>query len=412
MWHGRSNGTQTSGSASPAAGAPLLDDRGERLVFIDGLRGVAALAVMFFHFFHADISPVHAPLTRVFPAPLQALLRNGDLGVVVFFVLSGFVIAYTLRGRDITFGYAGNFMLRRSVRLDPPYWTMNGIRLGWQAALWHKQAAAFLWSIGGPWSVLANMFYLQDILRNNGLPQIAAIIGVAWTLCLEVQFYLALITLLALSCWARRRWGRLAGSAVFLAIAVPLTLISLYVWFAQRSFNFLGMWFMFAAGTALWWTLRGRVRASWLCAMVTLIAIGGLWRSDGRALMTVATVCILYAGARSRGMYRWLDNRVIQYFGRISYSLYLSHLIVAAPVLMLVWTHSDKSRVAAVCAYVASCAVAIGFADLLHRLIEAPCIRWSHRLKPAVIRQRATSATPTPVAVIGPDLDDAEPLAI
>ena len=60
-------------------------------------------------------------LTSVLPLSLPKILRHGDLGVEVFFVLSGFVIAHQ-RGRPITPAFAGRFALRRAIRLDPPYY--------------------------------------------------------------------------------------------------------------------------------------------------------------------------------------------------------------------------------------------------------------------------------------------------
>ena len=56
------------------------------------------------------------------PAPLETALKLGFVGVDIFFVLSGFVIAYSVREARITPRFLGRFALRRSIRLDPPYW--------------------------------------------------------------------------------------------------------------------------------------------------------------------------------------------------------------------------------------------------------------------------------------------------
>ncbi len=63
------------------------------------------------------------------PEWLRAISRYGTYGVQVFFVLSGFVIAHSLRDNPLTRASIGNFMLRRQIRLDPPYWTMLAIAL-------------------------------------------------------------------------------------------------------------------------------------------------------------------------------------------------------------------------------------------------------------------------------------------
>ena len=56
-------------------------------------------------------------------APVDWIARNGFLGVDIFFVISGFVIALSVSKGAPTFGYFGRFIVRRSIRLDPPYWS-------------------------------------------------------------------------------------------------------------------------------------------------------------------------------------------------------------------------------------------------------------------------------------------------
>src|SRR5436190_11512452 len=90
-----------------------------RFTYVDALRGLAAFWVAGHHFYPGVSNHYQAPS---FFEPLPTILFYGGCGVDVFFVLSGFVIAYTVREAQITFGYFGNFMLRRSVRLEAPYW--------------------------------------------------------------------------------------------------------------------------------------------------------------------------------------------------------------------------------------------------------------------------------------------------
>lgn len=83
------------------------------------MRGLAALAVVLFH----AVEGKHIPLLQAaMPSWCESLIRHGHLGVAVFFVLSGFVISHSLNDIRVTFPVAGRFMVRRSIRLDPPYW--------------------------------------------------------------------------------------------------------------------------------------------------------------------------------------------------------------------------------------------------------------------------------------------------
>ena len=130
-----------------------------RIQTVDALRGLAALAVVFYH--------VQGALSRGaqpwFPDPARRLTEGGHFGVNVFFVLSGFVIARSVRDGSMTLGYLGRFTLRRSIRLDPPYWTAVIL----EVLLIYVGLAIFP-SLATPVpsmpQLLAHTVYLQDIL--------------------------------------------------------------------------------------------------------------------------------------------------------------------------------------------------------------------------------------------------------
>jgi peptidoglycan/LPS O-acetylase OafA/YrhL len=98
-----------------------------RFTFVDALRGLASLWVVGHHFYPGVANDYQS---QPFPEPFPTLMRYGGCGVDVFFVLSGFVIAFTVRDAAINFRYFGNFMLRRSVRLEPPYWVTILLAVG------------------------------------------------------------------------------------------------------------------------------------------------------------------------------------------------------------------------------------------------------------------------------------------
>ena len=167
-----------------------------RLPALDMLRGIAALMVAIFHFYTTSLLPERLRL----PVWADAAFRGGYLGVDVFFVLSGLVIAMTLPESPITWKYIGRFALRRSVRLDPPYWVTLAFASAIYAALGDPPSAR---------SVLAHIFYLQNILGFQN------IVSPFWTLCYEIQFYLALVVLV----WLGQRGGAVVG---WLAAVLPV----------------------------------------------------------------------------------------------------------------------------------------------------------------------------------------------
>src|SRR5690242_2845328 len=154
---------------------------GERLAFIDALRGLAALAVAAYHI--ERYGPLAEPASRIIAGPIEEVIRRGWMGVQTFYVISGFVIAYSLRHAWMTPGYLGNYALRRSLRLDPPYWTTIAVSLaiyfagplaGWPSPMLAEPS----WPQFG-WHFL----YLQNLMGYQNLS-----VGL-WTLCIEVQFY-------------------------------------------------------------------------------------------------------------------------------------------------------------------------------------------------------------------------------
>ncbi len=80
-----------------------------RFLMVDALRGCAAVAVVLHHVWNRNLSP---DLNLLLPEPFETIVSGGYLGVPIFFVLSGFVIAHSTFGAD----HARVF---RQVRLAP-----------------------------------------------------------------------------------------------------------------------------------------------------------------------------------------------------------------------------------------------------------------------------------------------------
>jgi peptidoglycan/LPS O-acetylase OafA/YrhL len=342
-----------------------------RFVFLDALRGLAAVAVVFFHFFNHWVSPIHDALAVALPRWVQVVLEHSDLGVEVFFVLSGFVIAHSLFGKRVTPGFAGNFILRRSLRLDPPYWVALGATLAIPYLLFPKYSANMFTDIGGGSGVLVNMFYLPDVLWKP------RVVGVAWTLCLEVQFYLMLlILLLSIEMTSPRGVARLI---LWTAYAVLLG-YSMERWFGAGKNDFLGRWWMFFSGVLLYWAAAGRISRRLFAAYLALVAILSVRLADAHGMAICGTVAMIGIAVACGGLQRWLGGAVVQYFGRISYSLYLVHMTVGVAAMHLV-LRCGQGMIFTFVALGAAIVMSIAGAELLNRCVELPAVRLSQRLK-------------------------------
>jgi peptidoglycan/LPS O-acetylase OafA/YrhL len=190
----------------------------QRFLFVDGLRGIAALAVVLVHFREAVNETAGDWIWPV----LEKLLSYGYLGVDVFFVISGFVISFSVRNAEHTPGFLFRFGVRRSIRLDPPYWLTIFLEL-----LAIKLGLMLFPSLGTPFpsmeKILAHFVYAQELLGYGSIVQIF------WTLCYEVQFYLVFVGALVLARVLRIRIGEQTTLVIMTGLGVVSFLWSVTV---------------------------------------------------------------------------------------------------------------------------------------------------------------------------------------
>jgi peptidoglycan/LPS O-acetylase OafA/YrhL len=318
---------------------------------------VAALWVVFFHVGAAGhIARLEAQLPRW----ADSFFTGGHLGVAVFFALSGFVIAHSVRGAQITPSYLGRFMLRRSIRLDPPYWA--SILFVVLMAMLSARVRGEAFELPSLGQFAAHVLYLQTLL---GFPQINL---VYWTLTYEVQFYLALVLLIMAA-----QKTRIAPPLLALVPYVATVCIWLHVVPVVPGL-FVNLWHAFLAGTLAYWAKSSRLA---LCAfaLVCIVSIG--LSPDSFTLLSIGTAVALHFAFRWGYIYRGLDWRWLQFLGTISYSLYLIHnpIVGAVSFLSARWIGSDIVTLAL------SIAASIGAAAVFWFLFERPSLALAHRVR-------------------------------
>jgi peptidoglycan/LPS O-acetylase OafA/YrhL len=349
-----------------------------RFAFVDALRGLAALSVALYHI--ERYGPLGEPAAAVIPTFLRRLIEHGWIGVQIFFVISGFVIAYSLRNAWITPAYLGNYALRRSLRLDLPYWftilcvlSLNALAVSWlslpslmdERPHWRQCAAHFV--------------YLQNILEFENLS------AGFWTLCIEMQFYLLFALLTGV---AQRLPGRGVDAETrppgskLLVIFVPLGLLSLfYLHFDQGNDAWIVHFFcMFFLGTLAWWALEARIPPSvfWGFALAMLVRLGLDWTLDiAVALITGVTIYLI---GRLRRL-DWGAARALQHLGKISYSLYLIHYPISHFVVNFGYGLTGDAPYAAVGWIAVAVVLSLCGAQALYLFVEAPSLKLAERLK-------------------------------
>jgi exopolysaccharide production protein ExoZ len=306
------------------------------LTNLQGIRALAALGVVVFHF-------------GLMPATRLPFII-GAAGVDLFFVLSGFIIAHSAaRSRR-------HFLAHRLIRVLPPYWIATLL-----AALVTLQAmppgAASGW-------LVQSLFYLPD---PGGRP---ALIFVAWTLVYELAFYL--LYWLAL---------RLAGARAPLAVLPVLALLALVPlpggpWPLMLEFALgIGIFLLARRGPASG-PIGLALAALGLAALFALPWLAGYDPNDYRSLARVACwglpAAMIVAGVvfAERGGLA-IRNPAVLLLGASSYALYLLHPIVVGQLLPLAPADPVPALLACAGAVAITVLIAIGF----HLFVEAPLLR-------------------------------------
>lgn len=347
---------------------------------VDGLRGVAALSVLVFHLFRN--SPQTEVLAATVPGPLETVLDYSRSGVAIFFVISGFVIGHTTRnlGPRLRDGLA--FSLRRQIRLDPPYYVVMlavvviGLAERMVPGLVYKE-----FSLG---DFVLNMVYLHDITGAD------AVLSVAWTLCLEVQFYLVVVLMVLGAGRLTRDESSRARLVHVGALTLGLVSLSLPLLGVSAGPWFIGTWWMFCIGLALSWFMHGHLSTR---AIVTILAVLAVWCAvrplvtdhqdqwGGQWFAWATAVLIAWLVATDRITAR--IHPIYLYFGTLSYSLYLVHLPVIETGLGAVFKLTGASPRGAWLAFVLGAVLSVATAHVLQRVVERRSIAWSKKIRVA-----------------------------
>ena len=343
-----------------------------KIGIVGALRGFAAFAVCWFHFTFGQ-----TPW-------LKWTGQYGWLGVETFFVISGFIIPYSLYQYRYELRDYFRFLAKRLARLHPPYLAsivvVVVLYLGTRAIFPHANIPRLDLSFG---NFVSQFFYLNDFLHKDWF------VVVYWTLSIELQWYLLLG--LAFPFLASRRWYvQLAATAVLL-ITHRLWFRNMYVVFHILPVFLIGVFvFQYRVGLSSVWRMLLSIAA--MCViMKTPIGI---------PVTIVATITGLLIA------FGTLENRWSNRLGEISYSLYLLHipigLTLMSPLSHLPYSGSYMLAIDLVCL------AAVLYASVLfYRWIEAPSQKWSSAIKMKPVKKKvveeelvAVAASADSVAVL------------
>jgi peptidoglycan/LPS O-acetylase OafA/YrhL len=304
---------------------------GQRLPSLDGWRAIAITLVMLTHLWATSNFDADGTVVRYW-------ISQGDLGVRIFFVLSGFLITYLLlaeyeRTGDISLR---NFYARRALRIFPVYFSYLFVLLALsQFGLYHDTLAAWVGSF---------------TFTRNLIGQFHSATGHFWSLAVEEQFYLAWpMALVVLGLPRRRRLGIAILTGVVVVCFVSRLIIcdetSLVCRTILRRYSPLMYMDSIAVGCLVAFAVTARIgarssrviprTAAWASAVLLLASTSLIDLKSKMLISAVITVqaflsatCIVASATATSGLAFWCLNRpIIVKLGLISYSLYVWHLM-------------------------------------------------------------------------------------
>jgi peptidoglycan/LPS O-acetylase OafA/YrhL len=370
---------------------PLKSLPYERFKFLDAMRAFGALGIVFYHIHR--YRPLKEPVDRMLPDFIQSICLYGWIGVQMFWVLSGFMAAYSLRNAVLRPRVAGNFMLRRVVRLGMTYWAVILSVAALDLVIRQMIVDPDLTCEPISWVKLgANLLFLQDILGYGNIS-----VG-TWFVCVDLQMSLMFVVLMMLV-RPLSMGGRVGGTADVLALSalfLPWGLLSLFGFCLDHRYNAWIIYFFFMPllGAMAWWAIEGRIPKLlfWSYVAVMLVATVLRWQQYlyiprtrlswplETSLATTIGVVIYLVGRRGH-LGDWLAYGWLQYVGRISYSLFLIHYPVCWCVLYLGCRWTGDHELFAVIWLLVAFTTSVLFAHWLYKLVEAPSLRLSARIK-------------------------------
>ncbi|MGG4499357.1 acyltransferase family protein [Paenibacillus polymyxa] len=353
----------------------MPEDKGkmeqDKLQFVDTLRALAIIGVLLVHVSqHVD----------GLNGWLQKGLSIGAKGVALFYMASAFTLFLSLsrRSSDKREGMAG-YLLRRFFRIAPLYYIMLGIYLvvnGTGPRFW----------LGDQEGVTVTNIAAHALFLNGLNPYwINSIIGVEWSIAVECMFYLFIPLLFKLIQSVRHAtWFVvmvLVASFGLNTVFAQYPLISdqslwghyLYLWFPNQLPVFgLGILLFFIWKDERHWKSVDPLSGGLLLVTVLFAFFGGM--TD----YLIGVGLLLGAYALYHWQPKWLLNRAWSWIGRLSYSMYLTHLLVLGLIVQIKLPFAPLVSLSLL--FIMTLLFTVGLSWFTYTWIEQPGIRLGKKL--------------------------------
>ena len=374
--------------------------RQERVPELDGLRGTAIFMVVVFHYLEQQGTAAQGGLTPI----LQRLVLMGWSGVDLFFVLSGFLIGGILVDARSSPSYFKTFYTRRFFRIIPIYylWVLAYVVLIGVAGsvLRARSNSGVIMALGTP--IYSHFLFLQNLMVIPFAGLAGAWFAHLWSLAVEEQFYL--VSPLVVRLLSARLLTIFLACVIVAAPLLRVVLLAVHAdpWLVSVLMPCRADSLAMGMLAAVFWR-RERFR-EWLsdqsgilyAILATLFAgVVALWKWSPQSLTlgmesigftwlaAFYVVILLLALVRREGpIARWARMAWLRELGRVSYCVYIIHLVVNVACHSLLRRASPATsdwRGAAVSLF--SALATFGIAWISWKFFEGPLVRFGHSFK-------------------------------
>jgi exopolysaccharide production protein ExoZ len=332
-----------------------------KLHTVQYLRGAAALLVVVAHAFSHQIGLEN-----------HVVVLAGQLGVQLFFVISGFIMVYISGTGPFS---ASTFLVRRAIRIVPLYWLFTGLA----AALAVLAPSVFKTTIFTWPHFLQSLFFIAHEAPERGGS--SPLLSLGWTLNYEAYFYVVFAALAFLAAGTRIAILTIAFSALWISgllIRSSDPVVEFYLNLSPLGFA-VGCWIGYLALD------RKLVPDRRSAIVLTVTALGGLCvalvdqHQNSGTILSFFGQLVFAASLLTLGlMWEAGVKRVpaLEQLGDASYALYLTHIFVIGAIMAVAKRVFDLDHPLAIVAAAIICSILAILAGVAtHRIIEKPLLR-------------------------------------
>ncbi|MFD1551935.1 hypothetical protein DNU06_01450 [Putridiphycobacter roseus] len=318
---------------------------------INSLRGLAALLVCLYHYIYTTTDFIQQEL-------ILDIASFGKYGVQIFFIISGIVIPISLIKANFKYKLFNKFILKRFIRIEPPYLISVIIGIIYLNVRNYMPGSADLDLSPTFYDIILHLGYLIPFFENANW-----ISPVYWTLSVEFQYYLILAIAFPLM---------IHPKLIFRSVFYLFLFITPFI-FSNSSFflywtSFFGLGILYA----LYFTKKINLK-EFIPVLIILCLSVAINLSYLELLIGIGTLSIIH-------FFKDFNPRIGEFFGKISYSLYLLHSVFGKPVINFL-SHRVSLPYEKFLVVTIGLTISIIAAYALFRLVEKPTHELSKRIK-------------------------------